>query len=119
MKLPKKEYPRGFAPIHEVKNWSKVRSIIRKAKKEKIPLFLVSGTEDNGSLMTGTHRLMAKNIMDMLGIDSSNIDYELLENREDKDKILEIFELEDFEGIDYYLDNNQLENYNLNEDLLN
>lgn len=64
----KKYYPREYAPIHEVDDWSKVRSIMRSAMKgDEIPPILVDGTKGNGSLLTGTHRQAANEILDKLG----------------------------------------------------
>jgi hypothetical protein len=57
----------GCEPIHPVKNWCKVRAIIRAARRgENIPSILIDGDVGNGSLLTGTHRAAANDIMLML-----------------------------------------------------
>ena len=57
-------YPVGVNPIHPVHRWSKVRSLVRAARRgDHIPAYAVVG--DN--LLSGTHRAAANDIMEMLG----------------------------------------------------
>ncbi len=58
----------GCNPIHEVQNWSYVRKLIRAARKgEDINPILIDGEIGNGTLLAGTHRAAANDIMVMLG----------------------------------------------------
>ena len=53
-------YPAGVTPIHEVKQWAKVRSITRAIEAGKdLPPILLFGT----FLLTGTHRLVANELL--------------------------------------------------------
>ena len=62
MELPYYE-PTEYIPIHEVRDWCYVRKIIRAARRgEHIPGFVVYA----GSLLTGTHRCAANEIMQLL-----------------------------------------------------
>lgn len=65
-------YPKSYTPLHEVKDWAKVRRIIRARKAGvAIPAILVDGIIGNGNLLTGTHRCAANEIMEMLGYDDA------------------------------------------------
>lgn len=56
-------YPQGYNPIHPVNDWAYVRKMIRDSRKGiSIPAFVVDGE----SLVTGTHRCAANNLMTML-----------------------------------------------------
>ena len=61
-------YHLGCNPIHEVRDWRYVRSLIRAARKgDKINPILIEGSIGNGNLLAGTHRAAANDIMMMLG----------------------------------------------------
>ena len=56
-------YPKNVTPIHEVEDWSKVRSIVRALRKgENVPPIVTEGD----TLLTGTHRSAANDLIDML-----------------------------------------------------
>ena len=56
-------YPKNVNPIHEVRDWSKVRSMIRSSVKgEDVPPII----RDGDNLLTGTHRSAANDVIDML-----------------------------------------------------
>lgn len=58
----------GCTPIHAVKDWCYVRSILRAARKGvKIPPILIEGSINNGAMVTGTHRSAANDLSIMLG----------------------------------------------------
>lgn len=73
----KKYYPTyylGCNPIHEVKDWCKVRRLIRAARcGDKITPILIDGEVGNGNLLAGTHRAAANDIMVMLGDDENHL----------------------------------------------
>lgn len=58
----------GCNPIHEVRDWSYVRKLVRAARRgEDINPILIDGEIGNGYLLAGTHRAAANDIMVMLG----------------------------------------------------
>ena len=71
MKTPKDYYPTyhlGCNPIHAVKDWAKVRKLIRDARSgADIPPILIDGPQHGGNMLTGTHRAAANDIIMMLG----------------------------------------------------
>lgn len=81
--LPKHYYPTywsGCNPIHEVRDWSKVRKLIRDARRgDVIPPIVIDGPLHSGSLITGTHRAAANDILCMMGQEPL-IDYVNLDN---------------------------------------
>ena len=61
-------YWSGCNPIHAVRDWCKVRRIIRDARRgAHIPPIIIEGDLGNGNLLTGTHRAAANDICMMLG----------------------------------------------------
>jgi hypothetical protein len=57
----------GCNPQHQVRDWQKVRSLIRAAMRgDNIPPILIDGSLGNGNLLTGTHRAAANDIMLLL-----------------------------------------------------
>ena len=73
MKTPKSYYPtrhHGCNPIHPVTSWSKVRGLIRAARRgDIIPPIIIEGLLGNGNMLSGTHRSAANDIMMMLAGD--------------------------------------------------
>lgn len=67
----KKYYPTmttGCNPIHPVTNWAYVRKLIRAARSgADINPILIEGSIGNGSLLAGTHRAAANDLMVLLG----------------------------------------------------
>ena len=60
-------YYLGCNPIHPVISWSKVRKLIRDARRgDSIPPILIDGDFGNCNLLSGTHRAAANDIMMML-----------------------------------------------------
>lgn len=58
----------GCNPIHEVQDWAYVRKLIRAARKgDAINPILIDGEIGSGTLLAGTHRAAANDIMVMLG----------------------------------------------------
>lgn len=88
MNLPKWYYPTlcmGCNPIHEVRDWCKVRKLVRDALNgAKIRPILIDGTLRNGSLLTGTHRAAANDILMLIGSDI-RIPYILLSDLDTSD----------------------------------
>ena len=68
MKLPL-YVPRRVDFLHEVRDWAKVRRLVRAARRgEKIPPYLVSDkASDRPLLITGTHRAAANDLLESLG----------------------------------------------------
>ena len=68
MNIPKYYYPTGGNPIHEVRDWAKVRRFVRMALRgDTIPPILTDGSYGNCTFLTGTHRAAANDILNMLG----------------------------------------------------
>ena len=64
-------YPTGVTPIHEVKQWAKVRSIARAIEAGKdLPPILLFGS----SLLTGTHRWVANELLARRGKTETRIE---------------------------------------------
>ena len=69
-------YHSGLNPIHEVKNWCYVRSIVRAAMRgDDIPPIFIDGELHGGTLLAGTHRSAANDILTQIGRDDCLIDY--------------------------------------------
>ena len=67
MKLQKDYYPYGYNPMHPAMDWCKVRKLVRAVLNGVIvPEILVWGE----TLLAGTHRLAANNLLEMLGHDA-------------------------------------------------
>ena len=106
----KKYYPTywsGCNPIHEVKDWSYVRKIIRARKAgKKIPPIVIDGDRHNGCILNGTHRCAANDLILMMGLDESLlVEYVTLDSIiNDYDGLKEAVENGDYEEIDNILD---------------
>jgi hypothetical protein len=62
MKLPK-YYPKKNDPLHEVRDWAKVRSMIRALRRgESLPPVYIYGPVGSGVWLSGTHRVAASEI---------------------------------------------------------
>jgi hypothetical protein len=76
----KKYYPTywsGCNPLHEVKDWAQVRSLVKACKNgeaRNIPPIYIDGDIGSGSLLTGTHRAAANDIITMLNERGSDIE---------------------------------------------
>ena len=62
-------FPKGVDALHEVRDWRKVRSLMRAARRgEKVPAYLVSDRSAEWPLLiTGTHRAAANDLLELLG----------------------------------------------------
>lgn len=95
----------GCKPIHEVRDWCKVRKLIRDARKGiKIKPILIDGDIGNGNLLTGTHRSAANDIMMMLGEEDSLISFITLDDVKVTKKLKKAIEEDDFETINEMFD---------------
>jgi len=104
-------YHLGCNPIHEVRDWAKVRRLIRAARRGKyIPPILIDGEPGNCNLLAGTHRAAANDLMVMLSceplIEVAQLDD--LEDGELRRKIVIAAESSDYEEIDRLWDRRQL-----------
>jgi len=55
-------------PIHAVQDWCKVRRLVRAVRRgDDVAPILYEGLPNNGTLLAGTHRMMANDILEMLG----------------------------------------------------
>lgn len=98
-------YPTEYTPIHEVRDWSKVRSILKSALRgDQIPAIIVDGVKGNGNCLNGTHRLAARNILSMLGKDKELIPVKFLSEIETTEEMIEAIENQDFEALQEILD---------------
>jgi hypothetical protein len=60
-------YPRIANPMHPVRDWCKVRSMIRALRRGKaLPIVWIDGKIKAGNLMSGTHRAAASEIRSLL-----------------------------------------------------
>jgi len=56
-------YPGGNNPLHAVKDWRKVRSMIRALRRgEGLPMVYMDGKLGSGNWLSGTHRVAASEI---------------------------------------------------------
>lgn len=102
-------YHHGCNPIHEVKSWSYVRSIIRAARRgEEIPPIMIEGSIGGGAMLNGTHRSAANDIMQMLeeekDITPHYIDVIEYDEEEASEELVEAVNNSDYERIDELLD---------------
>lgn len=108
--LDKHYYPvywSGCYPIHAVRDWLKVRNLVRACKNgeaHKIPPIYTDGELGNGTLLTGTHRSAANDLIKKLNDrNGTNID---LINHRNVSHITDKIELDDGDlqdHIDYIL----------------
>lgn len=92
----------GCNPIHEVRDWCKVRSLIRSARRgDAIPAILIDAKD--GNMLTGTHRAAANCIMRKLGEDEL-IDVVTVAEIDVSDDLQEAIDNLDYERIDDILD---------------
>jgi hypothetical protein len=91
----------GCNPIHEVKEWSYVRKLVRAAiRGEKIPAILLDGEVNSGSLLAGTHRCAANDILKMLGKEQYLIDYVVYDAETADECLIDAVESGDYGRID-------------------
>jgi hypothetical protein len=105
----KKYYPTywsGCNPIHEVKDWLYVRNIIRAARKGvKIPPVIIDGPLGGGSLLTGTHRSAANDLLMMMGHEPLIRHIELSDlTDEEQAKYYELVEDQNNDNLNDYLE---------------
>lgn len=100
--LDRNYYPKNCNPIHEVRSWSYVRKIVRAVRHgEDIPPYLMDGE----TLLSGTHRAAANDLLEMLDDDRRVESIQLGELPESlQDKINDDVSRDDYEDIDSYLD---------------
>ena len=97
-------YHHGCNPIHEVKDWAYVRKLVRAARRgETINPILIEGSIGNGSLLAGTHRSAANDLMMKLGGEPL-IDVVSIDDIEISDELREAIENSDFDMIDQIWD---------------
>lgn len=93
-------YHLGCNPIHEVRDWTYVRMLVRLARKGvEINPILIEGNIGNGNLLAGTHRAAANDLMIMLGGEPL-IDVVSIDDIELSDELREAVENSDYELID-------------------
>lgn len=64
-------YPHSAEPLHEVKNWACVRSMIRTLRNGgELPPVYIDGPVNGGAWLSGTHRVAAAQIREQ--IDGTN-----------------------------------------------
>lgn len=94
----------GAQPIHPVTDWSKVRRIARAMRKgEVVPAIVIDGAAGNCSLVTGTHRVAAMELLQMLGVDVK-IDMISVDDLDNADEIKDLIEQGDYSRINWLLD---------------
>lgn len=94
----------GAQPIHPVTDWSKVRRIARAMRRgDNIPAVVIDGQIGNCSLVTGTHRVAAAELLGMLGTQANiqTISVDDLDNAED---IKDLLDQGDYSRINWLLD---------------
>jgi hypothetical protein len=97
-------YHLGCNPIHEVRNWAYVRKLIRAARRgEEINPILIEGEIGSGSLLAGTHRAAANDLMMMLGGEPL-ISVVNMDEIEASEELIEAVENSDYEMIDLIWD---------------
>lgn len=97
-------YYLGCNPIHEVNDWCKVRRLIRAARRgDKIPPIVIDGPRKSGSMVTGTHRAAANDIMVMLGGEAL-IPYVQVSDLDNADEIYALLESGDYAAINDLID---------------
>lgn len=105
--LPKDYYPThalGCHPIHEVKDWCKVRKLVRDALRgDKINPIVIEGQKGSGSMITGTHRAAANDLLVMLGHEAL-INHISVDDLDNADEIRELLAQGDYDQINYLLD---------------
>lgn len=115
MKFDKNFYPSwaGANPIHEVRDWSKVRSLIRSARRgDAIPAILIDGQEGSGNMLNGTHRAAANVLMRKLydehsawdAAEPNYISHVFFDADEASDELIDAVQNGDFEQIDEIMD---------------
>jgi len=115
MALDQNFYPSwaGANPIHEVRDWSKVRSLIRSARRgDAIPAILIDGQEGSGNLLNGTHRAAANCVMRKLhderaawdAAEPNYIDHVFFNDDEAPADLAEAVQNGDYERIDEIMD---------------
>lgn len=58
----------GCNPIHPVRDWAKVRKLVRDARRgAAIPAIVIDGDIGSGNMLNGTHRAAANDLLIMLG----------------------------------------------------
>jgi hypothetical protein len=98
-------YWSGCNAFQAVEDWSKVRKLVRDAIKLcDITPILIEGEIGNGSLLTGTHRSAANDILKMLGKEDYLIPYIRLQDIEITEELQDALENNDFETIDILFD---------------
>lgn len=107
MALTKPYYPtydHGCNPIHEVRNWAYVRKLVRAVRRgEIINPILISGQLRNGSMLTGTHRSAANDLLAKLG-DADRIEVWSVEDMELTDEQQAAVDELDYEALDAFFD---------------
>lgn len=92
----------GCNPIHEVRDWLKVRSLIRAARRgDSIPPILIDAKD--GNMLTGTHRAAANCIMRKLG-EEELIDVVMVDEIDVSGELQDAIDNLDYERIDSILD---------------
>jgi hypothetical protein len=74
-------YTLGCNPLHEVRDWARVRKLIRDAQNGDIIPPIIVDTLRGGNMLTGTHRAAANDIMQMLH-ERNGRDYKMIPVRE-------------------------------------
>lgn len=95
-------YPQyaGLTPIHPVTSWAKVRRLVRAARRgHEITPILIEGDLGNGSLLTGTHRAAANDLLEMLG-DNCLIECVSIDEIDASDDLREAAANNDYETLD-------------------
>ncbi len=97
-------YDHGCTPIHEVKNWCYVRKLVRAVRRgETVNPILIDGSPRNGTLLTGTHRSAANDLLNMLG-DSRRIAVMSIQDMDLTDDQQEAIDNLEYDRIDWYFD---------------
>lgn len=90
---PVNYYPSCNNPIHEVKDWCKVRKMIRALRRgESLPTVYVDGPMGSGNWLSGTHRVAASEIRAML---DGTTPYEDLDIINIGDKLAQLYDSND------------------------
>ena len=93
----------GCNPIHEVRDWLKVRNLIRSARRgDAIPAILIDAKD--GNMLTGTHRAAANHILRKLGQDEFFISVVTLAEIDADQDLQDAVDNLDYERIDELLD---------------
>lgn len=93
----------GCNPIHEVRDWLKVRNLIRAALRgDAIPPIIIDAQD--GNMLTGTHRAAANYLMRKLGREDHLIDTVTVDMMDVSEELQEAIDNLDYETIDYLVD---------------